>query len=118
MHKSLRSSSPPNNVLRNSQNTLSYDMQVKEMEEMKCSRKPTEREKRQWKGPVHYAAHHADLRLEKKSTPITIELNRSASVKGHMLNDYWFKGPDLLNNLFGVMFRFQESAVAVCGDIT
>ena len=86
-------------------------MQVKEMEEMKCSRKPTEREKRQWKGPVHYAAHHADLRLEKKSTPMRIELNRSASVKGHMLNDYWFKGPDLLNNLFGVMFRYQESAV-------
>ena len=126
-----RSSLPDNNaqVLKKLESTkqrlmkqpgqaLNYDMQVKEMEEMKCSRKPTEKERRQWKGPVHYAAHHADLRLEKKSTPIRIELNRSASVKGHMLNDYWFKGPDLLNNLFGVMFRFQESAVAVCGDIT
>ena len=35
-----------------------------------------------------------------------------------MLNDYWFKGPDLLNNLFGVVFLFRENAVAVCGDIT
>ena len=35
-----------------------------------------------------------------------------------MLNDYWFKGPDLLNNLFGVVFCFRENAVAVCGDIT
>ena len=104
--------------MKQSEHALSYDMQVKEMEEMKFSRKPAEKEKRQWKGPVHYIAHHADLRLEKKSTPIRIELNRSASIKGHMLNDYWFKGPDLLNNLFGVMFRFQESAVAVCGDIT
>ena len=93
-------------------------MQVKEMEEMKFSRKPTEKEKRQWKGPVHYVAHHADLRLEKKTTPIRIVLNSSASDKGHMLNDYWFKRPDLLNNLFVKVFRFQENAVAVCGDIT
>ena len=25
------------------------------------------------------------------------------TIKGHMLNEYWFKGPDLLNNLFGVV---------------
>ena len=54
---------------------------------------------------------------EKKSTPIRIVLNSSAAVKGHMLNDYWFKGPGLLNNLFGVVFRFRENEVAVCGDI-
>ena len=35
-----------------------------------------------------------------------------------MLYDYRFNGPDLLNNLFGVVFRFRENAVAVCGDIT
>ena len=35
-----------------------------------------------------------------------------------MLNDYWFKGPDLLNNLFGAVFRFRENAVAFCGNIT
>ena len=35
-----------------------------------------------------------------------------------MLNDYWFKGPDLLNNLFGVLFRLRENAVTVCSDIT
>ena len=45
--------------------------------------------------PVHYVAHHAVLRPEKKSTPIRIVLNSSASVKGHMLKDDWFKGPVL-----------------------
>ena len=35
-----------------------------------------------------------------------------------MLNDYWFKGPDLLNNLFGAVFLFRENAVAFCGNIT
>ena len=64
-----------------------------------------------------YVAHHAVLRPEKKSAPIRIVLNSSASVKGHMLKDYWFKGPGLLSNLFGVVFRFRENAVAVCGDI-
>ena len=96
----------------------SYNAQIKEMEEMKFSRKLTEEEKKEWKGPVHYVAHHAVVRPEKKTTPIRIVFNSSASFKGHSLNDYWYKGPDLLNNLFGVVLRFRENAIAVCGDIT
>ncbi|XP_068756539.1 uncharacterized protein [Montipora capricornis] len=99
-------------------NTNSYNAQIKEMEEMKFSRKLTEEEKKEWKGPVHYVAHHAVVRPEKKTTPIRIVFNSSASFKGHSLNDYWYKGPDLLNNLFGVVLRFRENAIAVCGDIT
>ena len=76
------------------------------MEEMKFSRKPTEQEKKEWKGPVHYVAHHAVLRPEKKITPIRIVFNSSALFKGHTLNDYWFKGPDLLNNLVFFFFFF------------
>ena len=44
--------------------------------------------------------------------------NSSASFNGQTLNDYWHKGPDLLKNLFGVVLRFRENQVAVCGDIT
>jgi hypothetical protein len=44
--------------------------------------------------------------------------NSSASYQGHKLNDYWFKGPDLLNNLFGVVLRFRENEVAISGDIS
>ena len=95
-----------------------YDKQVKEMEEMNFSRKLIKREVEDWKGPVHYVAHHAVLRPEKISTPVRIVFNSSASFNGHALNDYWFKGPDLLNNLFGVVLRFRENSVAVCGDIT
>ena len=83
--------------MKQPEHALSYDIQVKEMKEMKFSRKLTEKEKRQWKGPVHYVAHHADLRLEKKSTPIRIVLNSSALFEGDMLDGYWYKGPDLLN---------------------
>ncbi len=95
----------------------SYDEQMKEMEEMKFSRKLTKDEIDEWKGPVHYVAHHAVVRPEKKSTPVRIVFNSSASYNGHILNEYWYKGPDLLNSLFGVILRFREKEVAVVGDI-
>ena len=70
-----------------------------------------------YKGPVHYIAHHEIVRPE-KTTPIRIVFNSSASFQGHRLNDYWMKGPDLLNSLFGVTLRFRENEVAVTGDIS
>ena len=63
-------------------------------------------------------SHHEVLRPEKKSTPIRIVFNSSANFQGHCLNDYWMKGPDLLNSLLGVILRFRENAVAISGDIS
>ena len=63
-------------------------------------------------------SHHEVLRPEKKSIPIWIVFNSSADFEGHCLNDYWMKGPDLLNNLLGVILRFRENAVAISGDIS
>ena len=37
---------------------------------------------------------------------------------GHVLNDYYAKGPDVLNDLFGILFRFREKLVAMVGDIS
>ena len=48
---------------------------------------------------------------------LRIIFNSSASYQGNTLNDYWFKGPDILNNLFGVVIRFRENPHAICGDI-
>ena len=69
-------------------------------------------------GPVDYIAHHAALYPEKNTTPVRTVFNTSASFKGHTLNDYWYKGPDLLNSLFGIALRFRKNVIAVCGDIT
>ena len=96
----------------------SYDKQMKEMESMNFARKLTKNEIKSWKGPVHYVAHHAVVRPEKKTTPVRIVFNSSASYNGHCLNDYWYKGPDVLNNLFGVILRFREREIAVVGDIS
>ena len=89
-----------------------------EMNELNYSRKLTEEELKDYQGPVHYASHHGVLRPEKASTPLRIVFNSSAMYQGHCLNDYWMKGPDLLNSLFGVILRFRENEVAVSGDIS
>ena len=88
------------------------------MEEMKFACKLTNEEMENYKGPVHYISHHAVLRPEKKSAPVCIVFNSSSVYQGNRLNDYWKKGPDLLNNLFGVVLRFREKEVAVSGDIS
>ena len=103
--------------MKHLENAASYDKQIKEMEEMQFPRKLTPTEIEEWKCPVHYVAHHAFLCPEKKSTPARIVFNSSASYAGHALNDYWYKGPNLFNNLFGVAIRFRENVVAICGDI-
>ena len=83
-----------------------YDDQMKDMEDRGFSRNLSDKEVAEWKGPVHYVSHHAVVRPEKKSTPVRIVFNSSATFKGHCLNDFWYKGPDLLNSLFGVILRF------------
>ena len=103
--------------MKHPENAASYDKQIKEMEEVQFARKLTPKEIKEWKGPVYYITHHAVLGPEKKSTPVRIVFNSSGSYAGHTLNDYWCKGPDLLNNLFGVVIRFCENPVAICRDI-
>ncbi len=94
-----------------------YDKQMKEMNEMNFSRNLTTEELNDYKGPLHYILHHAVFPPEKKRTPVRIVFNSSSVFQGHQLNVYWMKGPDLLNNIFGVNLRFREREVALIGDI-
>ena len=92
---------------------------MKEMIEMKFCRKLTKEEVESYQGPVYYIPHHAVIRPEKKnSTPASIVFNSSSMFQGHQLNDYWMKGPDMLNNPIGVVVRFREKEVALVGDIS
>ena len=95
-----------------------YDEQMTEMVKLNFCRKLSEEEVKNYKGPVHYIPHHAVIRPEKKSTPVRIVFNSSSVFEGHKLNDYWMKGPDLVNNLFGVVLRFREKEVAPVRDIS
>ena len=86
--------------------------------EMNFARKLSNEEMMAYKGPVHYISHHKVVRPEKKTTPILVVFNSSATYQGDRLNDYWMKEPDLLNSLYGVILRFRENEVAVAGDIS
>ena len=105
-------------LIKHPKHAAAYDKQMTEMDDMNYSRKLSEEELNNYKGPVHYVSHHEVLRPEKASTPLRIVFNSSAVYQGHCLNDYWLKGPDLLNSLFGVILRFRENEVAISGDIS
>ena len=81
------------------------------------TRKLTKAELRNYKGPIHYISHHEVLKPDSKSTPVRIVFNSSAKYMVHVLNRYWAKGPDILNNILAVLLRFREYGVAFIGDI-
>ena len=105
-------------LMKHPEQAEAYNQQMKEMTDMNFSRKLSDEELKNYKGPIHYISHHGVLRPEKASTPLRIVFNSSSVYQGHCLNDYWLKGPDLLNSLFGVILRFRENEVAVSGDIS
>ena len=102
---------------RNPEHAKVYDNQIKDMVTRRVARKLSNTELTLYKGPVHYIGHHEVLKPDSKSTPVRIVFNSSANYMGHILNEYWAKGPDLLNNLLGVLIRFRENKVAFIGDI-
>jgi hypothetical protein len=105
-------------LLKNPEQAAAYNNKMVEMKEMNFSRKLSDEEIQDYKGPVHYISHHAVLRPDNTSTPVRIVFNSSSTYQGHRLNDYWQKGRDLLNGLFGVILRFRENKVAITADIS
>lgn len=57
------------------------------MVEMNFCRELSKDEVKNYNGPVHYISHHAVIRLEKKSTPVSIVLNSSSMFQGHKLDE-------------------------------
>ena len=104
-------------LARNPSHARVYQEQIQDMVDRGVARKLTKEELETYQGPIHYVAHHEVLRPESKSTPVRIVFNSSAKYMGHTLNEYWAKGPDLLNSLLGILIRLKENEVAFMGDI-
>lgn len=94
-----------------------YHKQIESKIERGVARKLTKEEIEDYNGPVFYISHHEVLKLESKTTPYRAVFNSSANFHGHVLNEYYAKGPDMLNNLLGMILRFREEPVAIIGDI-
>ena len=55
-------------LMKHPERAAAYDKQMIEMNEMNYSRKLTEEELNNYKGPIHYISHHEVIRPEKAST--------------------------------------------------
>ena len=94
-----------------------YQQQIDDMIQRKVARKLTVSELEEYRGSIHYISNHEVLKPDSESTLCRIVFKSSAKFQGHTLNEYWAKGPDLLNNLLGVLIRFRENRIAISGDI-
>ena len=60
---------------------------------------------------------HFGVRNPNKPGKLRLVFDAKAETKGISLNSELLAGPDLLNSLLGVLFKFRERAVAVTADI-
>jgi len=104
-------------LMKNANHKQIYKDQIQDMIDRNVAEKIEKDEMLSYHGPVYYLSHHEVLKPDSESTPCRIVFNSSSKFKGHVLNEYWAKGPDLLNNLLGVLIRFRENNVAIAGDI-
>ena len=83
-----------------------YNNQIQDMIDRNVARKLSNDELQLHRGPVFYLSHHEVIKPESESTPCRIVFNSSATYQGHVLNEYWAKGPNLMNNMLGILIRF------------
>ena len=94
-----------------------YREQMDDMIQHGVTRKLTQAAIENCNVPVYYLSHHEVLKPESTTTPCRIVFNSSAKFQGHSLNNHLAKGPDLMNNLLGILVRFREGPVAFVGDL-
>ena len=67
-------------------------------------------------GPVWYLPHHPVMNPNKPNK-VRVVFDCAARYDGVSLNSTLLQGPDLANNLIGVLTRFRQEPVAVMADI-
>lgn len=102
---------------KNKEHANVYRKQIEDMIEREVARKLSQIELKNYKGQIHNISQHEVLKPDSKSNPVRIVFNSSARYMGNMLNDYWAKGPHLLNDLLGVFIRFRENKIGMISDI-
>ena len=105
-------------LMKNPDQARLYQMQIDDMVKRGVAKRLSSSEMQEYNGPIYYLSHHEVMKPDSDSTPCRLVFNSSARYMNNTLNDYWAKGPDLLNNLLGVLIRFRENEVAIVGDIS
>ena len=94
-----------------------YSAQVHEMVSRQAAVRLTKEELLTWSGSVWYISHLVAPNSHSVSTPVRLVWNSSQRFNGLSLNDLLMKGPDVLNQIRGVLLRFRSGRFAALGDI-
>ena len=94
-----------------------YQEQIQDMLDREVAEKLSKEEVLNYKGPTFYLPHHEVYKADSTSTPVRIVFNAAASYQGISLNNLLAKGPDVINNLVGILLRFREEEIGMVGDI-
>ena len=89
------------------QETIKVDLESEDV------RKLDEEELRETKDETHlYVPHHPVINPHKPEKVRRV-YNAAAKFRGPLLNDMLLTGPDLLQNLVGIIFKFREHPIAL-----
>ena len=89
---------------------------TKEIEELTAKGYSKKTEKGPENGRVWYLPHHG-VKHASKPDKVRVVFNCSAAYGGTCLNKHILSGPDLTNQLSGVLMRFRTEEIAFMGDI-
>ena len=104
-------------LLRSEVSSKQYKEQFDDFIQRGVFRKIDEEELNAYNGPSHYVTHHEVFKEGSTSTPVRLVINSSLQYKGRSLNDILMKGPNTLNDLFGVQMRFRCYPIPLVCDI-
>ena len=97
-----------------------YESQLRDLLDKGFAREVSSDELNDWikgGGKHYFIAHQVALNPDSKSTPVRVVFNSSQIYKGFSLNSSLELGPDIMNNLHGVLLRFRTNYVGGQGDI-
>ena len=102
--------------MRNSEKASAYEAEIQTYVEAGHARKLPQEEaarsvRKRWLLPHHAVANQNKSKLR-------VVFDAAAAHHGVSLNRELMKGPDMLQNLVGILLRFREKQVAIVADIT
>ena len=93
------------------QDTIKVDVEKGFVKILKQEQLEATKLEKQW-----YVPHHP-VQNPNKPGKVRRVCNAASKFRGTSLNDNLLTGPDLLQNLIGIIFRFREQRVAITADI-
>ena len=72
---------------------------------------------REYKGPVNYVNHMPVYKPGSTSSPARMVVNSSLQYNGKSFNDILMKGPNCLQDIYGIQLRFRKHSFVLVCDI-